>query len=712
MVIREVKIENYLCYYDIKTFELSDGLNIILGENGEGKTKFFEAIDWLFNDEYKDLYQLVSAKKLDETGIGEHFFVRVSMTVEHFGSRKIITKSFKATKNGDSDCSTSNLTITGLIRNNLGEQSVVDGKTLLNQVFPFQIRKYSMFKGESDLDIFQYENALLNLINLFSDAKYYDKYCEKGLMLRQRAEKAIEDAARLHQNNERLYSTLQSNIERLSREKNNIKTIINATDDEIRKVEANIQDAEKHVNNAEALEVLNSRIKAIERDIISANARIHENYTNYLFDDKWILVNFQLFNEEFTRKVRNLSIERRAIQSEFDKQKGIVEGIKNAALELSNNAIPLPVNVPSRSYLEEMLHDKICKVCNREAKEGSEAYEFIKKRLERYIESLGVQTDSQTIFKEDYTSRLEHISFVHQGNLSKIKLIRDNIKEHFAFNDDRKRDVKKLENDLEKEKADRSYILGNSSLVEEKLTNVLRNYNSWQRDLKNRNILQNDSQKSLDKIELELQSIREEKENIDRTSVSTFLIKTRDVLRDIEIIFNDTKQQKFDIFISKLQDKSNSFFNIINIDAFTGVIVFKKKMRGESIIVDVELQEDGRLFYRPNQSLLTSMHISILFAISELASEIRQESFPVILDAPTSSFGENKTAQFLNLIFETTGQKILLIKDFIRTDKDSKQLLIKPEFEHIRRNKALWVKLERPFDSTNLKTIDSQVITL
>jgi len=106
------------------------------------------------------------------------------------------------------------------------------------------------------------------------------------------------------------------------------------------------------------------------------------------------------------------------------------------------------------------------------------------------------------------------------------------------------------------------------------------------------------------------------------------------------------------------------------------------------------------------------MHISILFAISELASEIKEENFPMIFDAPTSSFGENKTAQFLNLIYETDNQKILLIKDFLYTDKTTKALSIKKEFEYVRRDKAFWIKLERPFDPNNLKTINSQVIAL
>ena len=106
------------------------------------------------------------------------------------------------------------------------------------------------------------------------------------------------------------------------------------------------------------------------------------------------------------------------------------------------------------------------------------------------------------------------------------------------------------------------------------------------------------------------------------------------------------------------------------------------------------------------------MHISILFAISELSSEIKEENFPMIFDAPTSSFGENKTTQFLNLIFKTENQKILLIKDFLSTEKETKILSVKKDFENVKRNKAFWVKLERPFDSNDLKTINSQVITL
>ncbi len=135
-------MENFLCYYynnnnpnDNNLFELSEGLNIILGENGEGKTKFFEAIDWLFNGENRELDKLVSAKKLNETEIGESFRVRVLMTVEQYGEKSTITKSFLAKKENANECSTSNFMIEGISENSSGERTQVDGQTLLDSVY-------------------------------------------------------------------------------------------------------------------------------------------------------------------------------------------------------------------------------------------------------------------------------------------------------------------------------------------------------------------------------------------------------------------------------------------------------------------------------------------------------------------------------------------------------------------------------------------------
>src|SRR5690606_37248516 len=319
------------------------------------------------------------------------------------------------------ECSTSSFMIEGISENSSGERTQLDGQALLDRIFPFQIRKYSMFKGEAELNIFESDSALANLINLFSEAKHYDKYSEKGAFLREKAEKAVEDSSKLDKKNEALYKKLEGDIMYLEREKAKYLVHLNSTEEEIRKIEGNVQLAESHVSNADALGTLNKRIKEIEERISYLTGRIDENYTTSLFDENWILVNFESFHKEFAEKVSARSKTRRELQSAFDKQKGILEGEKKAKAELLNNAIPLPNNIPSKAIMEEMLNDEICKVCNREAKKGSEAYEFMMNRLKTYLESQ-VSEDNEPdkdepLFKYDYTNRLDNLSISHEDNL-------------------------------------------------------------------------------------------------------------------------------------------------------------------------------------------------------------------------------------------------------------------------------------------------------
>ena len=50
MIIKELRIKNFRSYYgDNNRFVFSDGLTLIIGDNGDGKTTFFEALQWLFN---------------------------------------------------------------------------------------------------------------------------------------------------------------------------------------------------------------------------------------------------------------------------------------------------------------------------------------------------------------------------------------------------------------------------------------------------------------------------------------------------------------------------------------------------------------------------------------------------------------------------------------------------------------------------------------
>jgi chromosome segregation ATPase len=93
--------------------------------------------------------------------------------------------------------------------------------------------------------------------------------------------------------NELLYKNLEREIILLEENKSKDNDILDKIEAEIKAIEINLQDAENHVNNADALDILNKRIKELENKISYLNGRIDENYTTHLFDENWILVNFE-----------------------------------------------------------------------------------------------------------------------------------------------------------------------------------------------------------------------------------------------------------------------------------------------------------------------------------------------------------------------------------------------------------------------------------
>ena len=115
MIIKSITIENFRSYYGCNQIDLGEGLTLIIGSNGDGKTTLFEALEWLFRtrrylDELNRLGRVggvyamdekfISKKKIVELETGKSADVKVSMTYVNRESSVCTTeKSFRFTKN-------------------------------------------------------------------------------------------------------------------------------------------------------------------------------------------------------------------------------------------------------------------------------------------------------------------------------------------------------------------------------------------------------------------------------------------------------------------------------------------------------------------------------------------------------------------------------------------------------------------------------------
>lgn len=74
------------------------------------------------------------------------------------------------------------------------------------------------------------------------------------------------------------------------------------------------------------------------------------------------------------------------------------------------------------------------------------------KRLKVYLESQIVEEEVENeehLFQFDYTNRLENLNISHEDNLKNLRLIKNNIKDLFEFNSERRKEVELLKVQLE-----------------------------------------------------------------------------------------------------------------------------------------------------------------------------------------------------------------------------------------------------------------------
>lgn len=177
MRIKSLTINNFRSYYGENEFTFTDGLTLIIGDNGDGKTTFFDALKWLLDPalEKADINNISEMRK-SELEIGEVETVSVSMTFDHDGE-KMVEKSFIVERQNEDKYITRSFSFKGYETQG-AERFQVSGKSLIVRCFDSFIQRYSMFKGESTLNIFDDPDALKMLVDKLSDIREFDEYVE------------------------------------------------------------------------------------------------------------------------------------------------------------------------------------------------------------------------------------------------------------------------------------------------------------------------------------------------------------------------------------------------------------------------------------------------------------------------------------------------------------------------------------------------------
>lgn len=713
MRIKQVVITNYQSYYGKNVFDFVEGVNIIHGANGHGKTKFFEAIEWIFDD-YESNFEGLISQKAVHNDIKEGIDVQVSvrLTVSQGNETKTIEKSFIANKNNES-ISISKPSIIGIREEETGERYQVDfPKELRSEIFDERIRRYSMFKGETDLKVFESKNALSTLIEMFSDATYLKNYIPKAEYFVGRAENAVTAAGRKNAREEKQYAILSEEIIKLRREISEKVKEKNQHEINVEKINSSILKYENIIDNAEAYQTLSERIRLKEEEISKLQVRVREceNYTQDLFDKNWILTNYKPVFEEYKTKIANVSKTKRKLENEFQQKIGEKKAIEN----LKNGIIPLPIGAPTRSHMEEMIEAELCKVCNREAPKGSEAYEFMNNRLQEYIEAVEKDMiEKKLLFKNNYINSLTKISDSNDENIANLIKMESKISDNFEFVESRKADIIKKIEEREKEEAERAKVIGGSKIDVGSAATILRDFKGLNTNIKDENTSLRSLTNIINSKKEKLVDFQNQKNNLDVANVAGYLMKTQELLNDVLTITVETTEKEFNNLVIDLEKQANEIFQSTNEGAYTGKIKLYKSKTGNQNQVEFKVLDNFNNPFALNGAQEVLAHTSLLLAISKMVKNEANESYPLILDAPLSTFDSNKYPAFFNSFKENTDQCIILIKDFIKED-ENKKINIDESFYQtdIVKDKSIWIKLDENSIENQIETINSVVIEL
>ncbi len=719
MIIKNITIENFRSYYGVNSIEIGKSLTLIIGANGDGKTTFFEALEWLFDTAGalpKVDNKYISKKKCAEIQPNEFASVKVSMSYENEGDERIVQKSFKFTKSLNGEISTSNYIHEIYLQSGV-EKDVRQGDSavkLFDYDFASSIRKYCLFKGEHELNIFNKEEAMSYLVETFSQVRNFDPYLNLMEESKKWAEVATDNAIKADKKNsteaERLRSSITLEEQRLRELENELENKLS----EATNFQKLLEDIENNKEASSELVDINNRLENLKRTKEGLKKSINENYTFRLLDDMWILMGFLPIAEEYKNLVAKLDKEQRKQQSLYDQEVGARKLAAQMQKELDSGQIPLALNIPDENTMREMIDDEFCKVCGRPAPKGSDAYNFMKSRLEKFLASQESdepqEEDIVPLFVNSFIRELNDKYSVLHNNVGRLHKLNGNIDTEIRNNLKKHNEIEKYSSNIEQDEERKKQILAHTDgLTEEQLVSVYRDISEWwkgQREAERRSDI---LKLEVDKHRNLLNTYQENYAKISEDSSAAMYSRSSQAIRKILEAFKDAKKRNKEEFLYQLGEAANEYLALLNKDDFRGTVHIKPLHNNSAEIILEDM--DGTRVYNPNTALKTTMYMSLLFAVAKLTTIKHENDYPLIFDAPTSSFTGAKESDFFSVIAGINKQTIVVTKSFLIEDEDGNSKLDRPRLDEIDAKKYR-ISKKRPFNDKDLSTIQTIVETI
>lgn len=698
MIIEKIDIENFMCYAGTNSMEFTEGINVIIGDNGYGKSKLYDAFYWVMYDQVfvpeKKEFQntksvkskIISDKAKAESKDGR---VTASVSITFHNMEKdnvfILERKYSVTiKDGQViETNDSEFTVMKKDLSYLNAKMVTDEdekRRIVSNILPSHIKDYLWFQGEQVESIidFNKQDSLTKAINVLSSIKRYDELIEIA------ASAAKSGNSEYDREVKRLSKDLDKS-EQLENQKRQIESRIADLVQDETEAKENLSRAEEKAesllskfSDATKITEIKQRKKSIIEQLKSLNESLNEEQTSFhrkMFRNKWVLKGTAFLHDEYSSKYsayENLKLTKAADL----KAKNDLEAELQKKLQTR-----LPIDVPEPIYVQKMLEEERCLVCDREAKKDSEAWNKIKELIDRPKENSKPKvSEISTLqnFSDDF-KKLYHNGLALTHRISEIDT---DITETLKKINDINGKIRHVNNEMKKVEDELQKLVSDTSQSAEDAESIVAEYSIQNKYVKDFTEKLNKITQQIEHYRKNLNSINDQLKDLVTGEIPKWLIEKKQILNDFDEIATSTRDRVFSNLIAQLEKEANNHYTAMTSGnkSTRGQIKLRKLPNGNFMpeITD----SNGNPLLGSNTSNLILVKLSAIMAIISAKSNDGIVSFySLITDAPTSVFGEDYTIGFCKTVSKVYRQSIIMSKEFYKNQALRTELMTNSEIK-------------------------------
>jgi DNA repair exonuclease SbcCD ATPase subunit len=502
------------------------------------------------------------------------------------------------------------------------------------------------YQGETMDELYDFSkpSTLKNAINEISYFPIYDNMEKIVKASSLSIDHKVDKETKLQNKLTTSQQTLLNDISYKTRNIETKKTSILQIQNDIDKLQEDIAEEEHKLQGYDKYRDIKAQLNTLESELSLTKSRIDDLSTNNKESliNKWMLKGCE---DLINASDKNLNI--------------IMDEIK----KFQNSTNPVPISLPGPEYVEKMIQDKICYICERPVLEETPEYEALVKRLNDFQDN-----SNHKVLQDNYTE----LNRARKRLLSDLPEIENEIKEKNNAIDQLIKNRNRLGQKITTiytdsgQNNEKDIMVGATTASQ--ILAKMQNLRSA-KDRKSESLRNSKSEIAILEEGLKIDLIEKEKAKIS-SDTSSAESKAADYIKMFLQSIGELRSIAYSNLINEIQSESNRLYSLYLGGNTQGEIEIDNGIR----IID---KGTKKILSDLNTAETVAQKLAVANAFLSLSEKKMKKAYPIVADAPTSDLDHINTYNLTVNIGESFEQMIIMSKDYALLDTSQREKLIK-----------------------------------